>query len=161
MDRRRGKGWSMGEQRQETNNLDDSAVLESITSQWWSIRALLRLVSPLALEPVVPHERRAIFAGVVDRVVPPVQAHSLWRHWEQPRIGWYQGAHQRFIRAPKAVRSSKRPSAPPTCFPRRRQVPPLNARRSWRSRPGSSRRPAQACTHRARPLPVAASRASV
>jgi hypothetical protein len=64
-----------------------------------TIRALLRPVSPLALEPVVPHERRAIFAGVVDRVVPPVQAHSLWRHWEQPRIGWYQGAHQRFIRA--------------------------------------------------------------
>ena len=62
---------------------------------------------------------------------------------------------------PKAVRSSKRPSAPPTCFPARRQVPPLNDRRSWRSRPGSSRRPAQACTHRARPLPVAASRASV
>ena len=40
-----------------------------------------------------------IFAGVVDRVVPPVQAHSLWRHWDEPRIGWYQGAHQRFIRA--------------------------------------------------------------
>jgi hypothetical protein len=64
-----------------------------------TIKALLRPVSPLALEPLVPHERRAIFAGVVDRVVPPVQAHSLWRHWEQPRIGWYQGAHQRFIRA--------------------------------------------------------------
>jgi hypothetical protein len=64
-----------------------------------TFKALLRPVSPLALEPVVPHERRAIFAGVVDRVVPPVQAHSLWRHWEQPRIGWYQGAHQRFIRA--------------------------------------------------------------
>jgi hypothetical protein len=62
-------------------------------------KALLRPVSPLALDPVVPHERRAIFAGVVDRVVPPVQAHSLWRHWEEPRIGWYQGAHQRFIRA--------------------------------------------------------------
>jgi hypothetical protein len=62
-------------------------------------KALLRPVSPLALEPVVPHERRAIFAGVVDRVVPPVQAHSLWRHWDEPRIGWYQGAHQRLIRA--------------------------------------------------------------
>ncbi|MBD0253495.1 MAG: alpha/beta hydrolase [Rubrobacter sp.] len=62
-------------------------------------KALLRPVSPLALDPVVPHERRAIFAGVVDRVVPPVQAHSLWRHWGEPRIGWYQGAHQRFIRA--------------------------------------------------------------
>jgi hypothetical protein len=64
-----------------------------------TLKALLRPVSPLFLEPVVPHERRAIFAGVVDRVVPPVQAHSLWRHWEEPRIGWYQGAHQRFIRA--------------------------------------------------------------
>jgi hypothetical protein len=64
-----------------------------------TIKALLRPVSPLALEAVVPHERRAIFAGVVDRVVPPVQAHSLWRHWNEPRIGWYQGAHQRFIRA--------------------------------------------------------------
>jgi hypothetical protein len=64
-----------------------------------TLKALLRPVSPLVLEPVVPHERRAIFAGVVDRVVPPVQAHRLWRHWDQPRIGWYQGGHQRFIRA--------------------------------------------------------------
>jgi len=66
-----------------------------------TLKALLRPVSPLALEPVIPHERRAIFAGTVDRVVPPVQAHSLWRHWDEPRIGWYQGAHQRFIRAPE------------------------------------------------------------
>jgi hypothetical protein len=66
-----------------------------------TLKALLRPVSPLAIEPVVPHERRAIFAGVVDRVVPPVQAHSLWRHWNEPRIAWYQGAHQRFIRAPE------------------------------------------------------------
>jgi hypothetical protein len=62
-------------------------------------KALLRPVSPLALQPTVPLDRRAIFAGVVDRVITPVQAHALWRHWEEPRIGWYQGAHQRFIRA--------------------------------------------------------------
>jgi hypothetical protein len=67
-----------------------------------TLKALLRPVSPLALEPVVPHEGRAIFAGVVDRVVPPVQAHSLWSHWQEPRIAWYQGAHQRFIKAPEA-----------------------------------------------------------
>ncbi|HEV8043694.1 MAG TPA: hypothetical protein VGP38_00820 [Rubrobacter sp.] len=66
-----------------------------------TFKALLRPVSPLSLEPVIPHERLAIFAGTVDRVVPPVQPHSLWRHWEEPRIGWYQGAHQRFIRAPE------------------------------------------------------------
>src|SRR5215211_3516175 len=45
MDRRRGKGWSMGEQRQEKNNLDDSAVLESITSQWWSFSSFVPLVT--------------------------------------------------------------------------------------------------------------------
>ena len=66
-----------------------------------TFEALLRPVSPLALEPVVPHERRGIFAGVIDRVVPPVEANSLWRHWDRPRIAWYQGAHQRFIRAPE------------------------------------------------------------
>ena len=67
-----------------------------------TLKALLRPVSPLALQPVVPREGRAIFAGVVDRVVPPIQAHSLWRHWREPRIAWYQGAHQRFIKAPEA-----------------------------------------------------------
>ncbi|MGH3148706.1 MAG: alpha/beta hydrolase family protein [Rubrobacter sp.] len=66
-----------------------------------TVDALLRPVSPLSLEPVVPLERRGIFAGTIDRVIPPVQAHSLWRHWDEPRIGWYQGAHQRFINAPE------------------------------------------------------------
>lgn len=66
-----------------------------------TFEALLRPVAPLDLEPLVPKERRAIFAGTVDRVIPPVQAHELWRHWDEPRIAWYQGAHQRFIRAPE------------------------------------------------------------
>lgn len=65
---------------------------------------LLRPVSPLALTPLIPLERRAIFAGVGDRVVPPAEADSLWRHWERPRVGWYQGAHSRFLRAPEARR---------------------------------------------------------
>jgi len=69
-----------------------------------TLEALLRPISPLALEPMVPHERRAIFAGVGDRVVPPTEADSLWRHWERPRVGWYQGAHGRFLHAPEARR---------------------------------------------------------
>ena len=73
-----------------------------------TFKALLRPVSPLALEPVVPHERRAIFAGTVDRVITPVQAHGLWRHWEQPRIAWYQGAHQRFLYAPGGPQDPRR-----------------------------------------------------
>jgi hypothetical protein len=54
---------------------------------------LFRVVSPLALTPKVPHEGRAIFAGVGDRLVPPDQVRDLWRHWGEPRIAWYQGAH--------------------------------------------------------------------
>jgi predicted esterase YcpF (UPF0227 family) len=58
---------------------------------------LLRPISPLALSPLVVRERRAIFAGVADRVVPATEAESLWRHWEEPRIVWYQGTHRAFL----------------------------------------------------------------
>ena len=62
---------------------------------------LLRPVSPLTMEPLVDHDRRAIFAGVADRVVPPIEAVSLWRHWQQPRIAWYRGTHRGFLRVPE------------------------------------------------------------
>ena len=52
---------------------------------------------PLALEPLLGRERRAIFAGVADRVVPATEAASLWRRWEEPRIVWYQGTHNAFL----------------------------------------------------------------
>ena len=59
--------------------------------------ALLRVVSPLAMRPLLNRERRAIFAGIADRVVPAVEASTLWRHWERPRIAWYQGTHRDFL----------------------------------------------------------------
>ena len=57
---------------------------------------VLRVISPLALEPRVPKEHRAIFAGTADRLVPPDQVADLWRHWGECRIHWYQGAHVTF-----------------------------------------------------------------
>ncbi len=54
---------------------------------------LLSVVSPLVLEPKVAHERRAIFGGIADRIVPPEQVRDLWRHWDRPRIEWFPGAH--------------------------------------------------------------------
>ena len=53
----------------------------------------LRVVSPLVLAPKVPREHRAIFGGVCDQLVTADQVRDLWRHWEQPRIEWYQGSH--------------------------------------------------------------------
>jgi hypothetical protein len=60
------------------------------------VAEVLRVVSPLVLEPLVPHAGRAIYGGVADRLVPPDQVHDLWLHWDEPDIVWYQGAHVTF-----------------------------------------------------------------
>jgi hypothetical protein len=60
------------------------------------LRQVLSVISPLALEPRIPRERRWIFGGVVDRLVPADQVRDLWRHWDQPRIAWYPGSHMSF-----------------------------------------------------------------
>jgi hypothetical protein len=63
--------------------------------------AVLRVISPLAMQPLAPVKHRAIFAGVTDRVIPPVEADTLWRHWERPRIEWYDGPHRAFLGTPE------------------------------------------------------------
>jgi hypothetical protein len=67
------------------------------------VAEVLRVASPLAMESRVSREHRYIFAGVSDRLVPPDQPRDLWRHWQRPRIEWYQGAHVTF-RAHASVR---------------------------------------------------------
>ena len=47
--------------------------------------------------PVVPFERRFMFAGLIDRMATPQQALALWEHWEHPRIAWYGGNHVGFL----------------------------------------------------------------
>ena len=69
---------------------------EGVTEE--KMGTLMRPVAPLALTPRIARERRAIFCGVADRVVPPSEATSLWHHWENPRIQWYQGSHRGFLR---------------------------------------------------------------
>lgn len=60
------------------------------------VREVLRVVSPLALEPKVPVEGRMLFGAVADRLVTPDQVRDLWRHWGEPEIVWYQGGHVTF-----------------------------------------------------------------
>ncbi len=69
---------------------------EGVTEE--KMDTLMRPVAPLGLTPQIAREKRAIFCGVADRVVPPGEATSLWRHWKQPRIRWYQGSHRGFLR---------------------------------------------------------------
>lgn len=52
-----------------------------------------RVVSPLAGPCLVPHQRRHIVAGQVDRIAPPRGAAQLWQHWEEPSIAWCPRGH--------------------------------------------------------------------
>lgn len=69
---------------------------EGVTEE--KMDTLMRPVSPLSFPPRIAWERRAIFCGVADRVIPASEAASLWHHWEEPRIHWYQGSHRGFLR---------------------------------------------------------------
>lgn len=61
-------------------------------------RAAHRVISPLALTPQVPIERRFIFAGLADRLVHPhAQVRALWDHWQRPSIRWFDGSHVGFL----------------------------------------------------------------
>ncbi len=55
-----------------------------------------RVVSPLAIPSRVPVERRAVYAGLGDRMSTAAQAHRLWEHWGRPRVHWYAGNHVGF-----------------------------------------------------------------
>lgn len=59
-------------------------------------RELLRVVSPLVLEPKVAHAGRMLFGASADRLVTPDHVRDLWRHWGKPEIVWYQGGHVTF-----------------------------------------------------------------
>jgi hypothetical protein len=67
---------------------------------WTIVEQLLRVVSPLALEPRVPRARRFLFAGIADALAPPAHALALWRHWGRPRLAWYPGSHSSFAMEP-------------------------------------------------------------
>lgn len=63
---------------------------------WRSLERVNRVVSPLAMDPLIAHDRRFIFAGLVDRWVRPGNVRALWDHWDQPSICWYEGSHLSF-----------------------------------------------------------------
>jgi hypothetical protein len=71
---------------------------------WTDVRNIMSVVSPLELPHRVPRERSFLFAGTVDRLVPPEQAQNLWRHWGRPRMAWYDGGHMSFMFEPSVKR---------------------------------------------------------
>jgi len=73
-----------------------------------AVDEILRVVSPLSFAPKLPRERRAIFGATADQLVPPDQVRDLWRHWDEPEIAWYPGAHLGFMLHPHVGRLTER-----------------------------------------------------
>lgn len=71
---------------------------------WGSLESVFTPVSPLAMASKVDHDRRYIYAGLLDRWVRPGNVKTLWEHWDRPSIHWYQGSHLSFPFEP-SVRS--------------------------------------------------------
>jgi pimeloyl-ACP methyl ester carboxylesterase len=59
--------------------------------------AVHRVVSPLAMSPLLPAERRFIFGGLGDRMSTFNQARRLWEHWDRPSLSSYNGGHVGFF----------------------------------------------------------------
>ena len=76
-------------------------TLESLELDPVLIGRLLRPISPLKLNPLVPQEHRMIFGGTADRLVSPDQVRDLVEHWENPRTVWYEGGHMSFFLDPR------------------------------------------------------------
>jgi hypothetical protein len=52
-----------------------------------------RVVAPLGMPCLVPEKGRFVYAGVVDRMTTPGEAHRLWVHWNRPEVCLYAGSH--------------------------------------------------------------------
>jgi hypothetical protein len=138
------------------NNVPRSllALAERTGFPFERIEELLRVVSPLALRPLLPRERCFIYAGTADRLAPPAQALDLWEHWSRPRLVWYDGSHVSFFVEP-AVPTLLREAFGAEAWPKRRAA---CAARVVTSADTSLRSPRRAPPLRARavrsPLPM-------
>jgi len=67
------------------------------------LEEILRVISPLAIAPVVPRERLFLYAATDDRLTSPDHARDLWHHWNQPKLRWYEGGHVSFMWQPEVT----------------------------------------------------------
>ncbi|MFV0523304.1 MAG: alpha/beta hydrolase family protein [Acidimicrobiales bacterium] len=71
---------------------------------WDPLEKVLGVASPMSLACKVPHNRRYIYGGLLDRWVRPGNVRDLWKHWDEPSILWYEGSHLSFPLEPSVRR---------------------------------------------------------
>ncbi|OUS12811.1 hypothetical protein A9Q89_05310 [Gammaproteobacteria bacterium 53_120_T64] len=72
------------------------SVMDNTGMSWRDIERMTQVISPIALKPKVPADRRYIYAGILDRLARPEDPIDLWKHWGRPKIQWYAGNHLTF-----------------------------------------------------------------
>ena len=80
-----------------THTPSAAASLTGLSGALERVEELLRVVSPLVLQPAVARERRYLFAGLSDRLAPADHARRLWEHWQRPHALWFEGSHVSFF----------------------------------------------------------------
>jgi hypothetical protein len=68
-------------------------LLERHGFPFQDLQLMMRVVSPLAMAPRLPVERRTLYAARADGLAVPSQALALGEHWDQPEIKWLAGTH--------------------------------------------------------------------
>lgn len=91
-------------------------------------RRIGRVVSPLAMTPAIPHERRFLYAGLADRLVHPKrQIMRLSEHWGRPETHWYRGGHVLFFRSGAVQRFVRQSLQRSGLVPQREEAAPALA----------------------------------
>ncbi|MBZ0231470.1 MAG: hypothetical protein K8M05_03910 [Deltaproteobacteria bacterium] len=79
--------WRHGEESPARRRAVAAGVSGDLLDDVFAVHA------PTARPVLLPRERLMIVAGKGDRITPPDQAESLWRHWHECAIHWFPGGH--------------------------------------------------------------------
>lgn len=94
--------WRHGETSPARRRAAAAGVSSDLLDEVFAVHA------PTARPPLVPRERLMIVAGEGDRITPPDQARTLWRHWGECAIHWFPGGHLAQVGRGDAFRAVRR-----------------------------------------------------
>lgn len=94
--------WRHGEDNPAMRRAIAAGVSVDLLDEVFAVHA------PTARPPLVPRARRMIVAGEGDRITPPEQARTLWRHWDECAIHWFPGGHLAQVGRGDAFRAVRR-----------------------------------------------------
>ncbi len=94
--------WRHGEESPARRRAVAAGVSGDLLDDVFAVHA------PTTRPPRLPRERLMIVAGRGDRITPPDQAETLWRHWGECELHWFPGGHLAQVGRGDAFRAIRR-----------------------------------------------------